>query len=71
MNKQTDNKTTPPKSLLRDLRGAETVEKILILAFFAFVGAIGMSKLGTAAKTKLENQGAAIDGTQHTLPPNN
>lgn len=59
---------TSKSSLLRDQRGAETVEKILILALFCFVAAVGMSKLGASAKDKLENQGKAIDGVEDTLP---
>jgi hypothetical protein len=62
----TSQKTSP--SLLADTRGAELIEKLVVIALFIFIAAVGLKYLGDRTSGKLESQGQAIEGANDTLP---
>ena len=59
---------TKKKSLLTDTRGAELIEKLVVIALFIFIAAVGLKFLGDKTSGKLETQGQAIESTNDTLP---
>ena len=63
----TSQKTARP-SLLADTRGAELIEKLVVIALFIFIAAVGLKYLGDRTSGKLESQGQAIEGANDTLP---
>ncbi len=67
MKKKNSNETKTP-SLLADQRGAEVVEKLVTIALFIFVAAVGLKYLGDATSKKLQSQGQAIEQAEDTLP---
>lgn len=54
--------------LLRDVRGSEFIEKLVVISLFVFVGVIGLAYLGGAVKTKFESQGRSIEAAEDQLP---
>lgn len=56
------------KNLITDQRGAEVVEKLVTIALFIFVAAVGLKYLGDATSRKLQSQGQAIEQAEDTLP---
>jgi Flp pilus assembly pilin Flp len=67
-NKNTTPRPSRARSLLRDQRGAEMIEKLVAIALFVFVAAVGLKYLGDATSEKLKAQGTAIEGAQDQLP---
>ena len=66
--KKDQKDTKKSKSLLKDQRGAEVIEKLVMIALFIFVAAVGLKYLGDKTSDKLTSQGDAIEGAEDTLP---
>ena len=60
--------TTKKQSLLDDTRGAELIEKLVVIALFIFIAAVGLKFLGDKTSGKLESQGQAVENANDTLP---
>ena len=60
---------TPPHtpSFLRDERGSGFVEKILIIALFAFVVTAGLRAVSNGSNDKLQEHGAELSGVRGTI----
>lgn len=54
--------TLASKSFVKDTRGANLVEYILLVGLVAIVCLAGFRTFGTSVKTKIENQGKQVDG---------
>lgn len=62
--KQTEQDTqrrSKTRSLLRDTRGANYMEYIVLIAVVVLVGIAGWSKFGKSVKTTVESYGTAVD----------
>ena len=63
----TKSKKKSFNELVRAEEGNGFVEKIIIIALFAFVVAAGINIIASGANKKLTDQGSAIEGVNSTI----
>ena len=65
---RTSDQSTAARSLLNDERGAELIEKLVMIALFIFVAVVGLRSLGDRVEAKFEAQGDSIEQAEDQLP---
>lgn len=57
-----DKMTLASKTLVKDTRGANLVEYILLVGLIAIVAMVGFQKFGKSVNDKIESQAGKVDG---------